>query len=617
MAKNRWLSGLARGLAAGSLFHHSLLFLDATAYPYSSVIYHRLGPYAAAGRLALARSSEGEQEAPAAYCAGTRLTSGVVSALAATEWAARSYSAEASSQPLRRTKGQRAETINGTHFLWHMNRLMGIMLLVLGLAWQQGYAQQLAWEHSLSYTPSTGSVFSYLHQLSTGDFLVSGIKSNNSFPFIYARLQPSGTVVYQRIGRTLATLEQDVIPLDRGGSLLAASVPGRRAGSTNGSSRLFFQRIRPNGDTLPGITYPISFLEGWPTRAVREGDSVRVLTFAYDNQNIGQYALLSTDTLGTVGRVRRYPTPVFGNAYPCDLVRTARGGWLMVGEVATTPYIHPYLVETDIQGRLWRQSNPFLFANSTEERVRRSVNNLIRLRDSSGYVFSGWQKMGSQTFGFLCKLDTALNVVWTYRHPPQATLALNPSRVYELADGTLVWLASDTAPTSAQLTPYLYFIRVSAGGQLVSQQRVSSTDCRLTPYAWQPLAGGGALVVGGTSVCTTTPGTYPAYVARIDNATLLAAAASAAGSPGGATVFPNPARAAVTWQGSVPAGTGTAALQVLDMLGRVVLTVPVSGRGAQVSQELAVRGLAAGTYACCLLVAGQPSGGVCRLVVVP
>jgi hypothetical protein len=499
-----------------------------------------------------------------------------------------------------------------------MHRIIGLLLLVFGLGWRESYAQQLAWEQSLDFPPSTSTVFGCLHQLGSGDFLVSGIKSANSFPFIYARVQPGGTVVYQRTGRTLFTLEQDIVPLAgrNGSSLLAASVPGRKVGSNNGTSRLFFQRIRPNGDTLPGLSYPVSFVEGYPTRAVREGDSVRVLTFAYDSQNLGQYALLSTDTLGTVGRVRRYPTPTLGNAYPCDLVRTARGGWLIVGEVGAQPYGHPYLVETDAQGRLRRQRELFLFANSTEERVRRSFNNLVLLRDGSGYVFGGWQKTGGQTYGFLAKLDTALNVVWTYRHPPQATTMLNPTQLHELADGTLVWLAGDTSP-SAQPTPYLYLVRVSASGQLLGQQRVSSAACaRLTPYAWQPLAGGGALVVGGAALCTATPGAYPAYVARLDNATLLAAAPIA---PIGtaAQVFPNPATDQATWQGAVPVGAGSAELVLFGVLGRMVRRVPVSGRGPQVTQALNLRGLAAGTYACRLLVAGQPSGGACRLVVVP
>jgi hypothetical protein len=499
-----------------------------------------------------------------------------------------------------------------------MHRIMGLLLLVLGLG-RQGLAQQLAWEQSLDYTPSTSTVFGYLHQIGTGDFLVSGIKSTNSFPFIYARLQPSGTIVYQRTGRTLATLEQDIVPLAgrNGSSLLVASVPGRKVGSNNGTSRLFFQRIRPNGDTLPGLSYPVSFVEGYPTRAVREGDSVRVLTFAYDSQNLGQYALLSTDTLGTAGQVRRYPTPTLGNAYPCDLVRTARGGWLLAGALAGTPYTHTYLIETDAQGRLKRQREPLLFAGSTEEQIARLWSNLIRLHDGSGYVFSGQQKTTGQTFGFLCKLDTALNVVWTYRHPPQATTILTPRQVYELADGTLVWLASDASP-SAQPTPYLYLVRVSASGQLLGQQRVSSAACaRLTPYAWQPLAGGGALVVGAASVCTAAPGAYPAYVARIDNATLLVATAPSAPADAAAQVFPNPASDQATWQGAVPLGAPAVELVLLDVLGRVVRRVPVAGRGAQVQQALGLRGLAAGTYACRLLVAGQPVGTVQKLTYLP
>ena len=505
-----------------------------------------------------------------------------------------------------------------------MRRIIGLLLLVLGLGRQVGYAQQLAWEQPLSFgLLSSSSLFGYSQQLPAGDYLLSGIGGYDTrgFPFIYARVQTNGTVVYQRTGRTLFTLEQGIVPLDRGSSLLAASLPARTVVGNNSTSRLFFQRIRPNGDTLPGVSYPVSFLEGFPTRAVREGDSVRVLTYAFDAQSIGQYALLSTDTLGTVGRVRHYTSPTYGNAYPCDLVRTARGGWLIVGELAVAPFAHTYLVETDAQGRQRRQRDPVLFANSTEERVPRLWSNLIRLRDGSGYVFGGWQKTGGQTYGFLAKLDTALNVVWTYRHPPQATPALAPRQVYELADGTLAWLAGDEGTnTGFQRTPNLYVIRVSATGQLLHQQTVSSANCsRLLLYNWQPLPGGGALAVGGYgSNCLATPGAAAAaYVARIDNATLLATTVPAAPASAAPQVFPNPAADEATWQGTVPLGAQAAAVQVLDGLGRVVRVVPVAGRGEHVTQALALRGLAPGSYACRLLADGQVAGAVSRLLVLP
>ncbi len=501
-----------------------------------------------------------------------------------------------------------------------MPRIVGILLLVFGWNWHVSYAQQLAWERPLDFPPSNASLFGYHSQLNNGDFLVSGIKSNRAYPFIYARVAANGTVAYQRTGRTLFTLEQGLVPLAgrNASTLLAASVPGRRTGSNNGTSRLFFQRIRPNGDTLPGLSYPVSFVEGFPTRAVREGDSVRVLTYAYDSQTIGQYALLSTDTLGTVGRVRHYASPTYGNAYPCDLLRTARGGWLIVGELAVAPYIHPYLVETDAQGRPRRQRELFLFANSTEERVVRLSNNIVRLRDGSGYVLGGRQKTGGQTFGFLAKLDTALNVVWTYRHPPQASPALAPCQVYELADGTLAWLAGDEATnTGGQRSPNLYLLRVSATGQLVRQHTVSSASCsQLLLYAWQPLAGGGALVVGGYgNNCLATPGASAAYVARLDNATLLATAAPGPPTGAAAQLFPNPTTAEATWQGPVPVGPATAELVLTDVLGRPVRRVPVAGRGPLVSQALDLRGLAPGSYLCRLLLAGQPSGAISRLLV--
>ena len=65
------------------------------------------------------------------------------------------------------------------------------------------------------------------------------------------------------------------------------------------------------------------------------------------------------------------------------------------------------------------------------------------------------------------------------------------------------------------------------------------------------------------------------------------------------------------------AGVVEVVVVLLDVLGRAVRRVAVAGRGALVTQALDLRGLAAGTYAGRLLVAGQASGGACRLVVVP
>jgi hypothetical protein len=348
-----------------------------------------------------------------------------------------------------------------------------------------------------------------------------------------------------------------------------------------------------------------------------------VLLVAIDRVTFGnQVAFLTADTAGTIGRIRRYANPAPGTTYACDMVRTARGGWLLANEYAPVGgYARPYLQEVDAHGRLLRQRQHSLFASTStgNERVIRVCNNLIRLGDGSGYVFSGQQQAGAQRWGFLCKLDTALNVVWTYRHPPQATANLYPSHVYELPDGSLGWMASDEGAGPVPYTNKLYCIRVSAGGQLLGQRTFTSAACtQLRLYSWQPLPGGGALVVGGYAACGT-PGSLVAYTARLDSAATVLAERPGQPSGGGSTVYPNPATATdqTTWQGAVPVGTGAAELVLLDVLGRVVRRVPVAGRGAQVVQALDLRGQATGTYACRLLVAGQPMGGVQRLSYLP
>ncbi len=432
-----------------------------------------------------------------------------------------------------------------------------------------------------------------------------------------ARYQPNGTLVRQQTGHTLITLEQDLVSLGTPGFLLVASVADGNIAS------LFFQRLRPNGDTLLGRRYPNALFVGYPVRAIRDGDSVRVLAVAIDAANFGNYtSWLTTDTAGAIGRIRRYANPAPGTAYACTMVQTARGGWLVISHYAPVGgYVHPYLYELSARGILRRQRQHVLFASTStgNEKVDRNWNNLIRLGDGSGYVFSGQQQAGAQRWGFLCKLDTALNVVWTYRHPPQATANLAPRQVYELPDGSLGWMAGDEGAGPVPYTNKLYYIRVSAAGQLLGQRTFTSAACtQLRLYSWQPLPGGGALVVGGYAACGT-PGSLVAYTARLDSAATVLAERVGQPGGGGSGVYPNPATASapVTWQGAVPVGASSAELVLLDVLGRVVRRVAVVGRGAQVVQLIDLRGLAAGTYACRLLVAGQPLGGVQKLSYLP
>ncbi len=492
-----------------------------------------------------------------------------------------------------------------------------VLLLSAWLYMLPTLGQRIGWERPLDFAGAPLDLFGYSQVLPGGDYLARGITSpSNRYPFIMARYQTNGTLVRQQTGRTLFTLEQDLVPLGASGFLLAASQP-----ENNNTASLYFQRFRPNGDTLRGRRYPSATLEGYPVRAIRDGDSVRVLAVAVDRTSFGnQSAFITTDTAGAIGRIRRYANPAPGTAYGSDLVRTARGGWLVVSEFAPIGgYISPLVLELNARGVLRRQRNHILFPAVGNERVRRIFNNTIRLTDGSGYVFSGWHQTGSQTWGFLCKLDTALNVVWTYRHPPQATANLNPSRVYELPDGSLGWLAGDQGAGPVPETNKLYYIRVSAGGQLLGQRTFTSAACtQLRLYSWQPLPGGGALVVGGYAACGT-PGSLVAYTARLDSAATVLAERPGQPGGGGSAVYPNPATATeqATWQGAVPVGAGVAELVLFDVLGRAVRRVPVAGRGPQVAQALDLRGLAPGTYACRLLVAGQPVGGVQRLSYLP
>jgi len=237
-----------------------------------------------------------------------------------------------------------------------MRKLIWILAFWLGVL--PSVAQRLAWERPLDFAGALIDVLGYTQILPTGEYLVHGVTSPGvRYPFVMARYQASGTLVRQQMGRTLITLEQSLVPLGSAGFLLAASVPDGNLAS------LFFQRLRPNGDTLPGRRYPNSLLVGYPVRAIRDGDSVRVLAVDIDQVQItNQVAFVTTDTAGVIGRIRRYANPAPGTTYACDMVRTAHGGWLLANEYAPLgSYARPYLQEVDARGRLLRQRQHSLF----------------------------------------------------------------------------------------------------------------------------------------------------------------------------------------------------------------------------------------------------------------
>ncbi|RZK88978.1 MAG: hypothetical protein EOO62_36830, partial [Hymenobacter sp.] len=273
-----------------------------------------------------------------------------------------------------------------------------IWLLALWLAALPVVAQRLTWEQPLGFSGSAVDIFGHAQVLTNGGYLVYGIKSSGGrYPFILARYQANGTLVRQQTGHTLLAIEQDLVSLDAQGFLMAATVPESNVGTVNS---MFFQRLRLNGDTLLGHRYPSALFEGAPVRAIRDGDSVRVLALTVDRANFGnQVAFLTTDTAGTLGRIRRYTNPAPGTAYACDMVRTARGGWLAISHYAAAgSYVHPYLQELSATGVLVRQRMHILFASTStgNEKVDRTWNNLIRLTDGTGYVFSGQQQAGAQ-----------------------------------------------------------------------------------------------------------------------------------------------------------------------------------------------------------------------------
>ncbi len=433
----------------------------------------------------------------------------------------------------------------------------------------------------------------------------------------YRTYDLNGTLLRERAGR-----------IDINGNIGFAAAPASGGGSwwpshaavcNNGPNyaRPYLQRLSAAGDTLRGFWLAPAPPNAFASAVLAAGNQLVTAGYTYISPTT-RAQLTCTDTLGNRRWQYTYPRPAGQSNDACAaLVRTPRGGYLLVGDASAQGLQHS-VTETDSLGRLLKQRlySPLGPAFRTAY-VYADYCNALALPNAQGYLLSAAadSTMGYKTLGYVLCLDTALNVRWVYRNPPRTNGNTNRSqlayKIRFLPNGTVGVFFRDVHGGGS---PDTYLVQVDpATGQRVGTPYTmsSNTQSDVMPYDWQWL-GDGTLVLSGGSQQLGVTGEL-GYVARWDFRGTPLAARTAAAARAAATfyAFPNPASGPVTLHWHLPPGQRAGAVRLYSLLGQLLRTVALPP-AAEGQQEVA--GLAAGLYVARLVDEhGRGQGSAVRL----
>ncbi|MFD2722110.1 hypothetical protein ACFST9_25550 [Hymenobacter monticola] len=489
-----------------------------------------------------------------------------------------------------------------------------LVAALLGVA-LPGRAQlltQTVWENLAPRSPDASQaaylrVFSYRGQYLAGG--CEGVQANLGWPAYLGAYGAGGQVVWQHRASDMFTCEQALLPWGAGFAFVGtAYVP---VGSVNVAVP-FLEWFTAGGVSVRKQVLPMAQVRTTPSNALREADGGFTMTgFGYDpgtpsTADTDVYTLTRTDSLGNVVWTRVYHYPVRAIPYPNEVLRTARGGYLLTGFAGylapgtRAGYTNrPWLVETDAAGTQLRQATlPVAASLEAKAQVLRTFNNTLPLAGGGAYALAGWadsvQGTSARRWGYVACFDTALQLRWTTRLPARRGGAQRPTRVRQLPSGALQVLSF-----TERQSPYLYLTTLNpVTGAIVREEEFAIGGMyAVGVWDWQAQADSSIVVAGSAERLTARGGAGPqqAWLGRYKLVARLPTAAAStmrAGEP--LRAYPSPAGAGEAVRAVLPAGAGAGRLLVRDALGRTLREVAVVAGTTEAT--LPVAGLPPGLY---------------------
>ena len=520
---------------------------------------------------------------------------------------------------------------------------MAFRLLWLFLLWATPaicWAQQLLWERIYSPPGAQNTYLMYCSLTPQGQLLVPGFTrppgptTCQGWQQVFGLYDLNGTRVREQLGRH-QTESPQALRLGTGSRYWWAGVQPVCTAPLSGGS--YVQRLTLRGDTLPAWPLLAPVPPSHSATAVLEDGSRLLVTgteyTSWPTVQVQRYTLTSVDTASGQVRWRRaYDLPSLNVAFPIDLAKTPRNGYLISGDgaVPTGTYAQHLFLETDSLGNQLKQRLIYpLGPNFNDGRRSDTWSNLLALPNAQGYLASG---TADSTPGptehyrraYLMRLDTALNVTWVYAHPPalDGQLSQDANRVRLLPDGSAALLVRDLNVRSSQgsFSPTLRLVQIdlTTGQRLSRYVLPSPSQTGIRVFDWQWLGDGTLVLCGQSTQAGTGVGVTQGYLARWDFRATPLATGRPATTAGRASLrlYPTPATPtqATAAHYQLPPGTGGGTLLVTDVLGRPVqrhLLPPAPRTGS-----LPLAGLPAGLYLVRLLPERGP-GLTQRLLVQP
>lgn len=519
-------------------------------------------------------------------------------------------------------------------------KCLGLFVLVLSARHWPLAAQRLLWERSNLHPGATQDWNVAVLPTPNGAFLVAGFTplprptGATCFPAWRGLLQTwdtNGVLLRERLGRG---------SIIGGCQELTPAVPGGRAAywwtgnqvlcpSTGRRMQSVLLPTKATGDTLRGSALAGVSSDNLPRVILAHGNRVVVAGSTYVSapaSQFQQHMLACSDTSGRVLWQYAYARQPLANDFCTGLAHLPNGGYLLTGDgqVNGSGGLQHLFTETDSMGNLRRQQLLYPLGPDFNDGDRNNGNcNVLVLPNHGGYIVSGTADSasgGSSTLrrrvGYIMRVDTALQKVWTCRIPSTwgGRSARNQFayRVRQLPDGTLTLLLRDIGATVTDL----HLVQVSLQGQLLRHYFLpSNAYADVVPLDWQWLADG-TLVLCGTARSTGNATALRAYLARWNfsgTALLGAHNPTEATTSSTFTLYPNPSTGPVTLTWQQPPAARAGQLHLYSPLGQLVKTLALPPTA---SGRLEVAGLAPGLYLARLLdAAGAGQGRAQRLLV--
>ena len=476
------------------------------------------------------------------------------------------------------------------------------------------FAQQSQLIQERSYKTSADAKFIATSAgAGNGNILYSGATLVGTYDYInhFLQVQPNTDTLWVRKGSVnLENYNQALQTTSDGGHIFFGAIdnPNRNSPGVN--------LYKLNAAGLPQWTQNNFFnnTSNIPFTALVMPDKGYLVGGLFQNFN---FSFWRTDSLGNTKWIKRY-----ARTGPCsvyDMKFTRNGNIIAAGNTGgnASNTWHPRLLLLNQNGDTLKDRQFQIRGYSDQEGMWANLNSITPLSDG-GFLYTGYSDTATTIYpngtdmGMLVKLDSSLNVKWSYIHRTPNVDGYVFSKAKELADSTIVVLAFNLRPGSGVAINKFELFRFRPNGTLKDVYSFTSSICSdIQGFTLDALADS-SFMVGGRCRNSNSYGFYvakvkvpglppvmPPFTITATKEELLLAGTSLGQS------YPNPTAAEATIPYSLPKNYSKASIMIREIAtGREIRKYDLKRNSSSLTVE--VGSLSSGLYLYSLVVDEKP-----------